>query len=191
MAVIDSGFAKIPRYDSHRGINTLYNEKISRSSAEQRAGRAGRTAPGICIRLWSERDHKNRPSEQQPEIQRLELSEVVLIPKALGINDLRLFDWFESPSENSLNSAEKLLKDLGAIDNSGVITVIGKKMLKYPIHPRYSRMLIEAEKYGCIYHCSLIAALNQGNDILIRSSSNEIIKSRKSVLVKVLIQTFS
>ncbi len=184
LAVIDSGFAKIPRCDSHRGINTLYNEKISRSSAEQRAGRAGRTAPGICIRLWSEREHQNRPSEQQPEIQRLELSEVILILKALGVNDLKLFDWFEAPSENSLNSAEKLLKDLGAIDDSGIITVIGKRMLKYPIHPRYSRMLIEAEKYGCIYHCALIAALNQGNDILIRSSSNEIIKSRKSVFGK-------
>lgn len=189
-AVIDSGFAKIPRYDSHRGINTLYNEKISRASAEQRTGRAGRTAPGICIRLWNEREHQNRPAEQQPEIERLELSEVVLMLKASGVNDLRQFEWFEAPSEISLNSAEKLLEDLGAIDENGIITVIGEKMLKYPIHPRYSRMLIEAEKYGCNYHCALIAALNQGNDILIRSTSNEIIKSRKSVFGKSLNSDF-
>src|SRR5436190_17402660 len=87
--VIDSGLARVPRYDSNRGINTLLIEKISRASAEQRAGRAGRTAPGRCVRLWSEPEHAERAPQDLPEVKRLDLSEVVLTLKAAGIEDLR------------------------------------------------------------------------------------------------------
>ncbi|MGC8887380.1 MAG: ATP-dependent helicase HrpB [Verrucomicrobiia bacterium] len=178
--VIDSGLARIPRYDPHRGVNILNIEKISRSSAEQRAGRAGRTAPGVCIRLWDENEHQRRLQEEQPEILRLELSEAVLILKATGIKDLRDFHWLTPPQEHLLKSAETLLYDLGAIDEKGNITEIGRKMIAFPIHPRYSRMLIEAGKLDCVYLGAMIAALNQGNDIFVRSAGSQMLKARKS-----------
>src|SRR5207248_9048076 len=110
--VIASGLARIPRYDPYRGINTLLIEKISQASADQRAGRAGRTAPGVCMRLWSREEHGHRPQQELPEIKRLDLSEVVLTLKAAGVDDLRKFRWLEAPDEPSLAHAEELLTDL-------------------------------------------------------------------------------
>lgn len=113
--VIDSGLARIPRYDPYRGINTLLVEKISRAAADQRAGRAGRTAPGLCVRLWTEREHDERPARELPEIKRLDLAEVVLTLKAAGVRDLRRFRWLEPPEEQALAHATELLVDLGAL----------------------------------------------------------------------------
>ena len=113
--VIDSGLARIPRYDPYRGINTLLIEKISQSSADQRTGRAGRTAPGVCMRLWSREEHGHRLVQELPEIKRLDLAEVVLTLKAAGVEDLRKFRWLEPPDEQSLVHAEELLLDLGAL----------------------------------------------------------------------------
>src|SRR5262245_5731619 len=171
-AVIDSGLARIPRYDSNRGINTLLVEKISRASAEQRAGRAGRTAPGHCIRLWSESEHMERAVQEQPEIKRLDISEVVLTLKAAGIEDLHSFRWLEPPSEAALSHAEELLIDLGALEagpSSTVITQLGRRMLAFPVHPRYSRMLLAADEYRCVHQACLLAALTQGRDLLVRN----------------------
>ncbi|MGO9609032.1 MAG: helicase-related protein, partial [Verrucomicrobiia bacterium] len=138
--VIDSGLARIPRYDPYRGINTLLVEKISRASADQRAGRAGRTAPGVCLRLWTKHEHEQRPAQELPEVKRLDLSEVVLTLKASGVSDVHTFRWLESPSRQSLERAELLLKDLGALENRGsAITELGRRMLAFPLHPRYSR----------------------------------------------------
>ena len=106
--VIDSGLARIPRYDPYRGINTLLIEKISRASADQRAGRAGRTAPGLCRRLWSQEEHAHRPQQELPEVKRLDLAEVVLTLKAAGVEDLRAFRWLEPPEEQALAHAEEL-----------------------------------------------------------------------------------
>jgi ATP-dependent helicase HrpB len=164
--VIDSGLARIPRYDPNRGINTLLVEHISQSSAEQRTGRAGRTAPGQCIRLWSMAEHEERPAQETPEVRRLDLSEVVLTLKASGVDDLRKFRWLEPPSEPALRHAEDLLTDLGALDPA--ITEQGRRMLAFPLHPRYSRMLLAAQDYGCVPQACLIAALTQGRDLLTR-----------------------
>ncbi len=114
--VIDSGLARTPRFDPNRGINTLLIEKISRASADQRAGRAGRTAPGHCFRLWTEREHESRPPQELPEVKRLDLSEVVLTLKASGVDDVRKFRWLEAPDPRALDRAEMLLKDLSALD---------------------------------------------------------------------------
>jgi ATP-dependent helicase HrpB len=197
--VIDSGLARIPRYDPYRGINTLLIEKISRASADQRAGRAGRTAPGACIRLWSEREHSDRAEQELSEIKRLDLSEVVLTLKAAGVEDLRKFRWLEPPDERSLSRAEELLVDLGALQRrTGVppvsdqrasppkadvtdrrdacptaITDLGRKMLAFPLHPRYARMLLAAQEYGCVYQAALVAALTQGRDLLLRNVGRE------------------
>ena len=166
--VIDSGLARIPRYDANRGINTLLIEKISRASADQRAGRAGRTAPGRCVRLWSSDEHWQRLEHELPEIKRLDLAEVVLTLKAAGVEDLRRFRWLEAPAETSLVDAEALLTDLGALDHHGQITAIGRKMLAFPVHPRYARMLLAAQEYGCVHQAALVAALTQGRDLLMR-----------------------
>ena len=179
--VIDSGLARIARYDSNRGINTLLIEKISQANADQRTGRAGRTAPGTCIRLWSRAEHDERAPHEMPEIRRLDLSEVVLTLKAAGVDDLRQFRWLEKPDEISLTHAEELLADLGAI-HDGKITPIGRKMLAFPLHPRYARMLLAAQEYGCVYQACLVAALTQGRDLLIRNAGKDVESAREDLL---------
>ncbi|MGA2603568.1 MAG: ATP-dependent helicase HrpB [Verrucomicrobiia bacterium] len=177
--VIDSGLARIPRYDPYRGINTLLVEKISRASADQRAGRAGRTAPGACLRLWTQKEHEQRPAQELPEVKRLDLSEVVLTLKASGVSDVHSFRWLESPSRQSLERAELLLKDLGALANStGAVTELGRRMLAFPLHPRYSRMLLAAQEYGCVRQVALIAALTQGRDLLVRRQGRQVEDAR-------------
>jgi ATP-dependent helicase HrpB len=166
--VVDSGLARIPRYDPYRGINTLFVEKISRASADQRAGRAGRTAPGACLRLWTAEDHARRPARELPEIRRLDLAEVVLTLKAAGVGELRNFRWLDPPDEASLAHAEELLADLGAL-KGGALTALGRRMLAFPIHPRYARMLLAAEESGCVHDAALVAALTQGRDLLLRN----------------------
>ena len=104
--VIDCGLARVARFDPHRGINTLLIEKISIASADQRAGRAGRTAPGVCVRLWTEREHGQRAAQELPEVKRLDLSEVVLTLKASGIDDVFGFPWLEKPEPKALERAE-------------------------------------------------------------------------------------
>jgi ATP-dependent helicase HrpB len=182
--VIDSGLARIPRYDPNRGINTLLVEKISRASAEQRTGRAGRTAPGQCMRLWSQPEHDERAAQELPEIKRLDLSEVVLTLKAAGIADLKQFRWLESPGEAALSHAEELLLDLGALESSGELTSItplGHRMLAFPVHPRYARMLIAAEEYGCVDDACLVAALTQGRDLVLRRTDSNVEASREDL----------
>ncbi|HTV61451.1 MAG TPA: ATP-dependent helicase HrpB [Verrucomicrobiae bacterium] len=180
--VIDSGLARMARYDANRGINTLMIERISQSSADQRAGRAGRTAPGVCMRLWSREEHSHRPPQELPEIRRLDLAEVVLTLKAAGIADLRTFRWLEKPDEISLTHAEELLHDLGALDKHGAIAAVGRKMLAFPLHPRYSRMLLAAREYGCVYQAALVAALTQGRDLLLRNVDKATVGLREDLL---------
>jgi ATP-dependent helicase HrpB len=180
--VIDSGLARIARYDSNRGINTLLIEKISQSSSDQRAGRAGRTAPGVCMRLWSREEHGHRAVQELPEVKRLDLAEVVLTLKASGVQDLRKFRWLEAPDEQSLAHAEELLHDLGALDKNNFITPMGRKMLAFPLHPRYARMMLAAQEYGCVYQAALVAALTQGRDLLLRNCGKDVDSAREDLL---------
>ncbi len=184
--VIDSGLARHPRYDPYRGINTLLIEKISRASADQRAGRAGRTAPGVCIRLWSREEHSHRAAQELPEVKRLDLAEVVLTLKAAGVKDLRKFRWLEPPDEQALSHAEEMLHDLGAISGDKPaemeITPLGRQMLAFPLHPRYSRMLLAARDYNCVDQACLIAALTQGRDLLTRNPDGDVAKHREALL---------
>jgi ATP-dependent helicase HrpB len=207
--VIDSGLARVARYDAERGIGTLLLEPISRASADQRAGRAGRTAPGVCHRLWTESGHLNRAERNTPEIQRSDLAEVVLLLHSLGIADATRFDWLDQPDPQSVARAEKLLRTLGAIGGQNAplavcdgrgrpdgkdgtngmdgthgtdrarrdpqtpgrnsdLSPIGWQMLRLPMHPRYSRMLVEAARLGCVPAAALCAALVSGRDLLAR-----------------------
>lgn len=177
--VVDSGLARIPRYDPYRGINTLLIEKISRASADQRTGRAGRTAPGRCVRLWTQREHGARPVQELPEVKRLDLAEVVLTLKASGVDDVRAFRWLEPPETKALDRAEMLLSDLGALEaGDGQITELGRRMLAFPLHPRYARMLLAAQEFGCVRQAALIAALTQGRDLLVRRQGREVSDAR-------------
>lgn len=181
--VIDCGLARMARFDPHRGINTLMIEKISVASADQRAGRAGRTAPGVCVRLWAEREHANRAPQELPEVKRLDLSEVVLTLKASGIDDVMNFPWLEKPDAVGLVRAENLLVDLGALAGERkTITVVGRKMLRFPVHPRYARMLLAAEERGCVRTVALMAALTQGRNFLIRGVARDVEKAREDAL---------
>jgi len=180
--VVDSGKARIARYDPERGISTLFIEDISRASAEQRKGRAGRTAPGTCYRLWTESGQLNRPERNTPEIQRSDLAEVVLLLHSLGIKKAAEFDWLDKPEKAAVERAEELLRVLGALesaalapaeagttsDGSSDLTPIGRQMLRLPMHPRYSRMLIEASQHNCVPAAALCAALVSGRDLLMR-----------------------
>lgn len=201
-AVIDSGLARVARFDPHRGINTLLIEKISAASADQRAGRAGRTAPGVCVRLWTEREHAQRPLQELPEVRRLDLAEVVLTLKASGIDDVFSFPWLEKPEPKALARAEMLLADLGAIgsgaaEEGGVaaqpgggsgamvhraITDVGRRMLRFPVHPRYARMFLAAQERACVRPVALMAALTQGRNFLLRGVNREVEQAREDVL---------
>jgi ATP-dependent helicase HrpB len=197
--VIDSGLARIARFDPRRGINTLFIEKISRASAEQRAGRAGRTAPGHCLRLWTESEHLERAAQELPEVKRLDLAEVVLTLKASGIEDIAAFRWLEPPDPKALENAEQLLDDLGAIapkvvpasglpeptaeaGSSRYLTSLGRSMLAFPIHPRYARMLLAAQEQRCVRSVALIAALTQGRNLLRRAEGKEMRERREDLL---------
>ena len=165
--VVDSGVARVARYDAERGIGTLQLEPISRASADQRKGRAGRTASGTCHRLWTVVSHKDREERNTPEIQRSDLAEVVLLLHSLGIREASTFDWLDKPDIQAVERAENLLTMLGALLNAD-LTEIGNQMLRLPMHPRYSRMLIEASQRACVPDAALCAALVSGRDLLTR-----------------------
>lgn len=163
--VIDSGLARISSYEPRRGINTLLIRKISRAAAEQRAGRAGRTAPGRAFRLWSEADHARRAEFEAPEVHRVDLAEAVLLLKAAGVAEIRNFRWFDAPKEDALVRAETLLHDLGALDARGSLTEEGAKMASLPLEPRFSRLMLAGHEHGCVAETAFIAAAVQGEGI--------------------------
>ena len=179
--VVDSGLARIARYDSIRGIDTLLIEPIAQASAEQRAGRAGRTGPGRCIRLWSHTDHQARPSRETPEIKRMDLTEIILLLLSQGWGDLENFPWYEAPNAQALAQALSVLRDIGALDEKNHLTAVGKKMAVFPAHPRYARMLMAANEYNCVNEVATIAGLSQGRDILLRKVDESAEKARNNV----------
>jgi ATP-dependent helicase HrpB len=180
--VIDSGLARVARFDPHRGINTLLIEKISRASAQQRLGRAGRTAPGHGVRLWTEREHDQRAAQTLPEIRRLELSGALLTLKASGIDDLESFPWVEPPEPKSFARATQLLHDLGALERRQALTAMGRRMASFPAHPRHARMLLAAHELDCVRAAALIAALSQSRGILLKSEGKRMDEAREDIL---------
>jgi ATP-dependent helicase HrpB len=164
--VIDSGLARVAGYDPRRGLDRLELGRISRASAAQRAGRAGRTAPGHCVRLWSEREQRGLAEAELPEVQRVDLCTTVLALHAWGQADPRRFGWFEAPPEERLASAEDLLAALGALDESGRITALGQSLLALPVHPRLGRLLIAAAGEGHLREGATLAALLSEKDIV-------------------------
>ncbi|MFC5049892.1 ATP-dependent helicase HrpB [Rubritalea spongiae] len=166
--VIDTGLARISQYDPLRAIDTLMVKKISRAAAEQRAGRAGRTGPGYCLRLWSEADHARRLTYELPEVHRADLTETMLQLKKRGCLDVRKFPWLECPRDPLIEHAEELLGELAAIDSNGELTEMGERMGVLQMHPRYSRLLLAAQEEGCLAEAVFIAASVQGEGVFLR-----------------------
>jgi len=172
--VVDCGLARMAKYDPRRGLETLLIERISHASAAQRAGRAGRTAPGVCVRLETETDWSKRAKAEEPEIRRLDLADISLVLAAAGAARLREFRWIDPPDEGSVVRAERLLADLGATNGvGGRLTEIGKKMAGWPLHPRLARMLIEAGGQGCLRGATAMAALLSGRPLLQRMAGRK------------------
>jgi ATP-dependent helicase HrpB len=159
-AVVDCGLARRLRYDAAAGLDRLELARISRAAADQRAGRAGRQGPGICLRLWPEREHAARQAFETPEIARVDLAGPALQLLAWGETDLAAFGWFEAPAAASLAAAQALLVRLGAIDPGGAgVTADGGAMARLPVHPRLARLLLEGHRSGVAADAALAAAL--------------------------------
>jgi ATP-dependent helicase HrpB len=169
-AVVDSGLARVARFDPRHGLDRLVMAPISRSSAEQRAGRAGRLAPGRCIRAWSADEHAGRRDHETPEILRLDLTRTVLELRAWGSRDAGALPWLDPPPATALAHAEQLLVRLGAVDPlDGALTDVGRRVLALPASPRLARMQLEAAAAGAGAAGALLAALAGERDILLGS----------------------
>ncbi len=156
--VIDTGHARISRYSHRSKIQRLPIERISQSSANQRAGRCGRVAEGICIRLYSHDDYLARPEFTEPEIMRTNLSAVILQMTALNLGDIEDFPFIEPPDEKMIRDGKTMLHEVNALDKSGKLTEIGKQLAKFPTDPKLARMLIAAYDEGCLYEVAIIVA---------------------------------
>jgi len=164
-AVIDSGLARVASHSPWSGLPSLRLSKVSRASAIQRAGRAGRTRAGRCLRLYTRHDFDGRPEQDAPEIRRLDLAEPLLALHAAGVTDPSSFPFLEPPPTAALEAAERLLHTLGAIDPAGAITPRGRRMLRAPVHPRLGRVLEEAEARGVGRDGALMVALLGERDL--------------------------
>lgn len=170
--VVDCGFVKLPFYDAERGFERLVVTKVSKASARQRAGRAGRTSPGQCYRLYSREAYLKFDPASPPEIQRTSLASLVLTMKALGIDNIMNFDLLTPPSVNSLAFALEELYGLGALDDDAKLTdYVGVLMAEFPVEPRDAKMLISSVEHGCIEECIGIAAILQVQDIFLYARS--------------------
>lgn len=162
-AVVDSGLARRMRYDPSTGLDRLELGKISRASADQRAGRAGRQGPGLCLRLWPAWEHPALSERETPEIRRVDLAAPALQLLAWGESDLTAFGWLEPPDPAALSSALHLLRRLEATDNQGV-TATGRLLARMPVHPRLGRLLLEGHRLGHPREAALLAALLSERD---------------------------
>ncbi|RMZ79376.1 hypothetical protein DV738_g3309, partial [Chaetothyriales sp. CBS 135597] len=174
--VIDPGFVKENQYNPRTGMESLVVVPCSRASAGQRAGRAGRVGPGKCFRLYTSQAYKNELDENTtPEIQRTNLTGTILLLKSLGINDLLDFDFMDPPSTDTIIRAVEHLYALGAFNNAGDLTKIGRQMAEFPTDPMLARAILAADKYGCVSEVlSIIAMLGEASALFYRPKDKKI-----------------
>ncbi|MFE3033759.1 ATP-dependent RNA helicase HrpA [Streptomyces canus] len=161
--VIDPGFARISRYSHRTKVQRLPIEPVSQASANQRKGRCGRTSDGICIRLYSEEDFDARPEFTDAEILRTNLASVILQMTAAGLGDIEKFPFIDPPDHRNIRDGVQLLQELGALDPAQKdvrkrLTDTGRKLAQLPVDPRLARMVLEADKNGCVREVMVIAA---------------------------------
>ncbi len=156
--VIDPGNARVSRYSRRLKVQRLPIEPISQASAAQRAGRCGRVAPGVCIRLYSEPDFASRPRYTEPEILRTNLAAVLLQMAALQLGDIEKFPFLDPPDRRSVRDGVQLLQELGAFGQHGAITDLGRRLARLPVDPRLGRMTLQAQTEGCVREMLVLAA---------------------------------
>ncbi|MBW1912889.1 MAG: ATP-dependent RNA helicase HrpA, partial [Deltaproteobacteria bacterium] len=185
--VIDTGLARISRYLPRSRITSLPISPISRSSADQRMGRCGRLAEGICVRLYPEKDYETRPRFTPPEILRSNLAEVIMRMISLDLGDVRAFPFLDSPGQKSIKDGFDLLRELGATERDGrrvSLTKTGRVMARMPLDPKISRMLIEAKKEDCIREVTIIASALSIQDPRVRPIDQAEAADRKHAAFK-------
>lgn len=162
--VIDPGEARISRYSHRTKLQRLPVEPISQASADQRQGRCGRVAPGVCIRLYSEDDYRSRPEFTDPEIQRTNLAAVVLQMLTLGLGEVEDFPFIDPPDTRMVRDGYKLLEELGAVSVAGELTDVGVRMARLPVDPRLARMVLAAAEHGCLQEILIITSALAAQD---------------------------
>ncbi len=163
--VIDTGFARISRYSVQRKLLRLPIEPVSRASAEQRKGRCGRLADGVCIRLYGEEDFQSRPDFTDPEIKRSNLASVILRMSALQLGRPEEFPFLDAPEQKSINDGRRLLRELGALTESGALTRTGRMLAELPLEPQLGRMLVAASEAGSLREVLIIVSAMSLGDL--------------------------
>ncbi len=156
--VIDSGFARISRYSHRSKVQRLPVERVSRASADQRKGRCGRVAAGVCIRLYSEEDFEDRREFMEPEILRTNLASVILQMKLLGFGEIEQFPFVDAPDHRLIKDGYRVLEEIGAVDGGRRVTRLGRQLASLPVDPRIGRMLLEAAHTHCLEEVLVIAS---------------------------------
>ncbi|ENW82575.1 ATP-dependent RNA helicase HrpA [Acinetobacter sp. NIPH 284] len=183
--VIDSGFARISRYNYRSRVQRLPIEAISQAAANQRKGRCGRIAAGVCIRLYSEEDFLSRPEFTEPEIKRTNLASVILQMQSLGLGSLEAFDFIEPPDFRLVNDGRKLLIELGALsERKNDLTKVGQMMARMPIDPRLARMLIGGAHFGVLKETLIIVSALAIQDPRERPADKQMQADQKHALFK-------
>lgn len=157
--VIDSGLARVPRFEPEAGVTRLETVRVSRASADQRRGRAGRTQPGVCYRLWDEPETQGLVPFAEPEIKSADLSSLLLDCADWGAPDPRTLLWLDPPSEGVIKATREELQEIGALDDAGRITAEGRRLRALPLPPRLARMLVAAIAHGAEVRAAMIAAV--------------------------------
>jgi len=157
--VIDSGLARVPRFEPDVGVTRLETVRVSRAGADQRRGRAGRTEPGVCYRLWDEPQTQSLPPFAEPEIRSADLAALLLDCAEWGTADPRSLSWLDPPSGAAIDAAREELAELEALDAKGRITATGKRLRSLPLPPRLARMVISAADFGHAEEAAEIAAV--------------------------------
>ena len=162
--VVDTGLARIRRYSTRNKVEQLQVEPVSQASANQRAGRCGRVAAGVCIRLYAEEDYRSRPQYTDPEILRCSLAAVILRMKALGLPDVERFPFLDPPAPRMIADGYQLLAELGAVDEANALTEMGRRLARFPIDPRVARMILAGGREQCLAEILIIAAALEVGD---------------------------
>ncbi|HWO11574.1 MAG TPA: ATP-dependent RNA helicase HrpA, partial [Polyangiaceae bacterium] len=157
-AVIDTGTARLSRYDARTGTTRLLVEPISQASAEQRKGRSGRVREGICVRLYDEASFQARPEFTDPEILRTGLAGVILRMKSLGLGDVEDFPFLDAPNARSITEGYRVLEELGALDEERALTPLGRRLARLPVDPRIGRMILAGGERGCLAEVLVVAS---------------------------------